>query len=65
MIVRFAQSRFAVQRPVNATRLARISLRHWVLRLGQYKRRAVLETWGIGIAPRLPAVRAVQERDFS
>lgn len=32
MIVWFAQSRFAVQRPVNATRLARISLRHWVLR---------------------------------
>jgi len=55
----------AVQRPVNATRLARISLRHWVLRAWTVQRRAVLETWGIGIAPRLPAVRAVQERDFS
>jgi len=32
MIVRFAQSRFAVQRPVNATRLTRISLRRWEVR---------------------------------
>jgi hypothetical protein len=43
MIIRLAHSRFAVQGPVNATRLARISLRHWVLRHW-----AVQETCGIG-----------------